>query len=126
LGIDIDRITPGSGSHYRMPCNDAEKPGIVKCSCGDRSLFTPAEIAAQDEKREQDFAVVARILNATAPMIVEIKGRYRNQSRTSFVTRAFGIETCPVCAGKIRWSLDTVRMHIAMQCETKDCVSFLE
>lgn len=106
------------GGFYRLPCHtDDHLPN--KRTCPKRDLFTPQELAAQDLEGEAFMKVAVERLNATIPLVAKIKGTHRGKSAT-------GTDPCPVCGKTVRWSHAAYNNHIAMQCETKDCINFME
>lgn len=121
IGVDIGAILPRNtfGHHYAMPCNTATSPGVKKCACDKRSLFTDAEVAQQDADSETAVRGATQRLLATLPLIERIKSENSGD--------ASGSETCPVCVtGTVHWSLCGFNNHIAMRCTTQDCIAFME
>lgn len=117
LGLPI----PGQGEvggFYMRACHDQTHPEVRKESCASCSFYTDAEIAEQDREAEEHVAEFLRRLKLLNPLTNRIRrdGRGRN-----------GTETCPVCGGdQLSWSCSSWNGHIAMTCETPNCVRFME
>lgn len=122
IGIDIAAILPRNtfGHHYAMPCNTATSATVKKCVCDKRSLFTDAEVAQQDADSDAAVREMTQRLEATLPLIANIKERHRGAD-------AHGFAPCPVCkTGHVDWRLCGSNNHIAMRCTTQDCIAFME
>lgn len=100
-----------------MPCNSHPYEG--KVTCEQRDLFTAEELAKQDAETAEWVAQAKRRIVKTLPLVAKIKTDHRGKSAT-------GTSPCPVCGKTVRWSHAGSNNHISMQCETQDCINFME
>lgn len=108
---------PDFGWASRLPCNASLREGSKgeTVPCGLYEEPTPEEIA-QDERLMNE--AIERLM-ATMPLCTTIK--YANQGKD-----ATGETLCPVCGKNLRWTHAGYNGHVAMKCETDDCVNFME
>jgi hypothetical protein len=112
-GIEYDSVRPDG---YRLPCLE---PSIgddrQKGDCSLYRLSTPEEIAAEDAA----FESAKERFMKTLPLIAEVKSSHEGEDWS-------GVVECPVCSGKLHMSHAAYNGHVHGQCETKDCLAWME
>ena len=129
IGVDIKAMVPPGtfGGHYMLPCHTSTSLGVHKRECAKRSLFTAAEVEKQDAETDAAMQEAIRRLELTVPMIRRIKEKHRRTGRRGGDGEVrTGVEPCPVCGNSMDWSLAGSNGHIAMKCQTPDCIAFME
>lgn len=128
LGIDIEKLTTDQcgvanfGRHYMLPCHNSTAPDTKKAVCDKCSLFTEAEIAAEDAEREEWTKKAVARLESTLPLLETIK----KLTRESKGDRR-GSNPCPACEnGTVTWACAYFNGHVRMRCSTEDCINFME
>jgi len=84
------------------PCTKYEEP-------------TPEEIAAY----EAEVAGMMSRFEKVLPVIHEIKKEHKG-------TSVKGVKKCPVCGGTLHFTHAACNGHVHGECETTDCVSWME
>lgn len=104
------------GGWFRLPCHDQWRDGCgIKRSCADYSPFTVEEVAAQDA----EMAAAVKRIQASESLVARVKRENKGRD-------ARGLDTCPVCGKPLAWSHAGYNGHVAMKCETEDCIAFME
>ena len=110
-GIEYKSVmSPYDG--YKAPCMLKYK-GSTDCPHYEEPLD---EEVRQDEARIQAFLEKLRM---SGTFIKRLKKKYKGVS-------AKGVETCPVCKGKIAFSISSFNGHVWLMCQTPNCLSIIE
>lgn len=95
-----------------LPClRDCAGPA----RCQSRQWLTEAEVAAEVAQIEAHHRRFMTML----PVIQRIKEEHFGKSW-------FGVETCPVCNGRLHLSHASINGHVHGKCETEGCVAWME
>ncbi len=115
-GIDIRKATGGSdtGWFLRMPCR-AE----TETQCKHYAEPTTEEVQASEAERKRGMDALIARMTILSPLIVKLKDENADEGGE-------GALDCPICKGVLRWSISSYNGHIRMQCETEQCVNFME
>lgn len=89
------------------------KTGALECEHIRRP--TSEEITAHEESWDRHLAKTMKTIAAIAPWRKANKGR----SHTEVIE-------CPICQGRLHLSIAAVNGHVHAQCETEDCMSWME
>lgn len=73
------------------------------------------------EKRADSIAKTLRMMDVVMPVVA----KWRTWSRNNPVGKQEVIE-CPECKGRLHLSQSSYNGHVRGQCETKDCVAWIE
>jgi len=73
------------------------------------------------EKKADSIAELLRMTTVVMPLV----NRWRTWSRSNPVGKQEVIE-CPECKGRLHLSQSSYSGHVRLQCETKDCLSWME
>jgi hypothetical protein len=127
-GVNYDSVTTEpdnkNGRALRLPCHNRPFPNSTplqfehfnrRGKCDKYEDPSPEDIT----KHKQEIKRVIERMNATMPLIIQIKREHKGESWK-------GIETCPICGGKLHMTHAAINGHVWGQCETKDCVSWME
>lgn len=102
------------GMALRMPCCGAiRRTQTDSISCEKFRLPTPEETKAEDDAIA---AAVARVVKI-GPWVTSVKKLLPNGGS--------GVDVCPICKRVIQFSV-AKNHHMRAQCETQDCVNFIE
>ena len=74
---------------------------------------------AQIKADEKAYAAALDRMDKVVPLINRIRKEHRGQSWQ-------GVETCPACGGRLHLAIAAYNGHMRGQCETKDCVAWIE
>lgn len=128
LGLDIEAMTTAQcgpdnfGRHYMLPCHTGVSENCPKAVCDKRSLFTDAEVAAQDAESKAHVAEAVRRLKLTLPLVEDIKRRTKTLGAD-----LHGSACCPACrTGMLNYSCSIYNLHVHARCTTPDCLNFME
>lgn len=118
-GVNMRELVggPDAGWIIRLPCNAA-----LRLSGGNQTV--PCDLYEEptaEELAEEEQAINASMARfmATVPLCSKIKAIHEGES-------AEGVDKCPVCGGELHWSHSGYNGHVAMRCETENCVRFME
>ena len=127
-GVDIASVTPNPeepGSAFREPCRLPEgwsSPSFrqkaaqaTRGTCEKFELPTDEEIA----KHEASIREVVERHMKLDPWISGMRKKYR---QTGFQ----GIVECPICQGKLHFTVSTYNGHTSGRCESENCVNYIE
>ena len=111
-GIEYESVIPNGIQPFKAPCMLKYK-GSIECS--------KYEEPTKEELKESEDRIQAFIskLRISGPLIKRLKKKYKGVSKV-------GVEKCPVCKGRLAFSIAEINGHIWLQCETKDCLSMIE
>lgn len=127
-GVCYANVTPNieePGSYYREPCHrvfpNMERAREVQLEHGAQGVCDKYEEPTAEELSELEAYMQKRseMLMQSLPWIAKIKAEHQNES-------AGGIDACPCCNSKIRWSIAACNGHVHARCETEDCLNFME
>ncbi len=110
---------PDLGWCNRMPCHavpimkHADPAEVVPCERYEEP--SAEEIAAY----EADLALSIAKMEATFPLLERIKSEHAGESWE-------GVEVCPVCSGALRVTHSGINGHTWGNCETTDCLAWME
>lgn len=111
---------PDLGWCCRAPCFGGVGPNERATGpippCERYRVSTPEEVAAKEAAVERMVAETLKV----EPLVREIKSRFARGEGGA------GVEACPLCGGKLRWSLAGSNHHMHARCDTEGCVAFLE
>jgi hypothetical protein len=118
-GVNYRQIVGGDdfGWACRLPCrlpcrvSVKDEPAVT---CEKYEAMTDADLAAEKADREKLIADMEK-------MMPWLDGLKRTEK-----PGASGIDVCPVCGCRIHWSIAECNGHVHAQCETPDCVAFME
>lgn len=96
-----------------LPC--IRYPDESPPTCDKRESPTDEVVAKELAEHE---AFEARF-SKTLPIIARVKKEHKNNNWR-------GIETCPVCGGKLHLSHAAFNGHVHGRCETEGCMSWME
>jgi hypothetical protein len=119
-GCRYDEFTKEQGKDT-LPCllfGDTSKHQTVasrKAACLKMELPTKEEL---DVDRKRIVESMERFAKVT-PLIGQIKRANKGRNWR-------GIETCPICQGKLHMSHAAYNGHVHGRCETKDCLAWME
>ncbi len=108
-GISYDSMKPP------LPCLRNVSHGLAIPECPKREWPSEEQIEkelAESEARSNRFMLLT-------PLLAKIRKDHKGESWR-------GIEVCPVCKGKIHISITAYNGHTRGQCETKDCLAWIE
>jgi len=113
-GISPRQITGGEqfGWLKRIPCVADNRSGVV---CPSYCEPTPEEVAADEAEWE---AVIQR-METCLPLIAALKQEFSKEGGS-------GTRPCPVCGNNLHFSVSSYNGHVHGQCETKDCLNWME
>jgi hypothetical protein len=115
-GVDIDEAWAGV-SHSKQPCflddRGNSKPDAVPCAQLRRP--TPEEIAEYEAWRTGRMEKLTTVLRGIADWRATHKGNSH-----------YEIVECPACKGRLHLSITACNGHVHGQCETPDCVAWME
>jgi len=98
------------------------QPGIpcIKKFSKDHYCEKYEEPSESDIKESQaEWDEVMNKLMIVMPLAEELKAYHKNHGGS-------GSRECPVCKGKIYYSVASSNNHIHMKCETDNCIKFME
>lgn len=112
-GVQFDSLKPNVASGECMPCYyvDGRKP----CFC---AKFEPKPLVMIQERHKAMDAARDRLM-AVNPMVAKVKKEHKGENWR-------GVETCPICSGKLHLSHAKYNSHVHGVCETEGCVSWME
>ncbi len=100
-----------------MPCflnkDGTSKPGSVSCVHLRRP--TPEEIALHEQWGDKRMDMLRTIMKGIQPW----RKAHKDRSASEIVE-------CPACKGRLHLSISGYNGHVHGQCETADCVSWME
>ena len=108
---DLAGEEPGWGN--RQPCHYIEGGCPVKCI-----KFKPIGIEKVRANNAEMEAAMGRFM-LTGPLIQKVKTEHKGENWS-------GVEECPACKGKLHMSHAKCNGHVHGQCETEDCLSWME
>ncbi len=127
-GVCYDDVTTDPrnpvGKALRLPCHSKPWPKATESqlahyhnrgTCAKYEEPTRADIAISNARAN---AAVVR-LKASFPLIDRVKKLHRGEDWK-------GVETCPVCSGKLHMTHAKFNGHVWGKCETDDCLSWME
>lgn len=89
------------------------KPGALECQHLRRP--TAEEIAAHKEWADAGFAKLIAAMKAIGPW----RARHKGKSAAEVVE-------CPICGGRLHLAISGYNGHVRGQCESPDCISWME
>ena len=111
-GVEYESVISKKGKQLQAPCLLKYK-GSIKCEKFENQ--TKEEL----EEREEEIKLIILNLKTAGPLIRKLKKKYKGISKA-------GVEKCPVCKGRLAFSIAETNGHIWLKCETKDCLSMIE
>lgn len=118
-GVPYSRFRPPHGVWSRQPCflddKGESKPDAVSCEKLRRP--TPEEIALHEGWLRERLEKIGKAMQAILPFRERVKREGRGFS---------GEIECPVCAGRLRFSIAGSNGHAHVHCSTEGCVSWME
>jgi hypothetical protein len=125
-GVSYRDVTPepdAPGYALRKPCwtKPFGSTPIQLAEFAKRGTCEKYEEPTADDLREHDRVVnqiVAQAMKADA-VIGKVKHEHAGNNWA-------GVETCPVCGGKLHMSHAAYNGHTAGKCETADCLNWME
>lgn len=115
-GVNLHKAWEGV-SHDKQPCflddKGNSKPGAVLCAQLRRP--TAEEIATYDAWRVERTNKLGTVLAGIADWRAAHKGKSHGE-----------IVECPACKGRLHLSIAACNGHVHGQCETPDCVAWME
>lgn len=122
-GINLRDLVGGEdlGWCTRLPCVEIlrERANGPTAECQSFSPHTPEEEAQKKVETKKLIDESMRRMKALKPLWNRIKAEHRNKNGS-------GVETCPVCRGKIYWTHSSYNGHCSFQCETEGCINVIE
>ncbi len=109
--INIGRLS--DLEHLRAVPTEREKK-ILSNQFGCAILLETDEAKAKERQDE-----IEQTLNATCAAIVEINQKHGK-------TNAQGVIECPLCKGKLHYTVAACNGHIWGKCETENCLSWMQ
>lgn len=119
-GIVYDEIDKDNRMLYRakLPCHKPDKylpEGESQCHCPSLEFPSKEQIEKELKEDEERTNKIILAMEAVKPIRKEHKGKDWT-----------GTITCPVCQGELHVSHAKYNGHIMAQCETDDCVRWIE
>lgn len=127
-GVAFADVTPEwettAGQMLRLPCHTKPYPNATpvqlehhakRGTCAKFEAPTDAEIA--ESKREIE-AAVQRVAK-TIPLISRVKKEHEGKQWA-------GVETCPICGGRLHLTHSSFNGHVWGRCGTADCLAWME
>lgn len=112
-GVNYRKLVGGDvhGWVKRSPCFKEHKTVIV---CNEMRWPTAQEV----KKADEDFEAWSEKMTTAMEIIPNLKAKHPDGG---------GGETeCPLCKGKLRYSIAIINKHIHMECDTEGCISMME
>lgn len=111
------RVSRGEGKGFDFPCLLDRCDGT---SCDKREFYSEAEIDAQIEETNRRFEGT---MLARQAIVAHLGGAWKKGMPSKR-----GVIDCPVCGAKdkLHFSRAGYNGHIHAQCETADCVAWME
>jgi hypothetical protein len=108
---------PDPGWATRLPCRASlrRRANGPVATCPQFRTQTEAEREAEVRETEEMIARYKKL----GPLWQRIKREHKGKT-------AWGVETCPVCGGKLHWSHSRHNGHLWTKCETDGCVDVIE
>lgn len=110
-GLNIRSVTGGDdfGWARRIPC--FAEHGT---KCERYEDLAPEDLA----KEEAEFQKLVDQMTKAAPFIREMKAKHKRGGS--------GVAECPVCGGRLHWSIAACNGHMHGKCETGGCLDWME
>lgn len=118
-GVEYSSFKNADGKRLiaEQPCfldeNGNSRPGAL--TCGHLRRPTPDEIAQSKKWTKARIERLGVVMTAILPWRTKNKGKSASE-----------VIECPICAGRLHLSISAYNGHVHGQCETKDCVSWME
>lgn len=112
---------PDFGWVLRLPCKKEKQSEIV---CIEYDEPTAQEIEAHDRDVQETMRCVGKAIEEIMqkhPTCKPIFGPMSDRKEG-----ASGVITCPKCGGELRYSIAPRNNHIWGQCQTDDCLSWMQ
>lgn len=100
----------------RMPLSQSQLEQWAKRGHCDKYQEPSAE---EIKAYEAELDAHLNLFKTALPIISRIKKEHKSESWK-------GVETCPVCKGKLHMTHASINGHVWGQCETKGCLSWME
>lgn len=108
---DLTGDQPGWG--LKIPCR--YMPGGCPVECPE---FAPTEVSVIEEDDAATDEAIA-IHMAVMPLVAKVKRDRKGENWK-------GVETCPICQGRLHLSHAAYNSHVWGKCETENCLSWIE
>ncbi len=125
-GVVYNEVTPdphGPGCAYRIPCNrELSEQGLkVLKECGPQGTCDKYQEPSQDEIDSYEAAIAehSKKFLTTIPLIKKVKQEHKGKDWA-------GVVVCPVCGGKLHVTHSSFNGHVWGNCETENCLSWME
>jgi hypothetical protein len=120
VAYDSVRCVAASPAQTRLPCICIAQHGdqtVVqrKTACAKYEAETDDDRAAEEKAHQESMARFQKLRPLTDRIRRENKGKSWR-----------GVETCPICQGRIFLSIAGCNGHMHGRCETTGCVSWME
>lgn len=111
-GVNYRELAGGVGPGWiaKLPCINASADCVA---CNKRTMPTPEQIAAWDAWVDDHFKVVSEAMK-----------RCRDDAAGKRGLR--GQVECPACKGRLHYSVAATNGHLWGNCETADCLSWMQ
>lgn len=111
-GVNYDELVP-------IPCI-GYRPGDThrQAECDKKSCWTREEAVRNEKTREEETKKALLAISAAHSAAKAIGLKKGNGGS--------GSTECPVCKGKLHFSVASINGHLWGRCETKNCVSWME
>lgn len=110
----LDHMSQEPGLFLRLPCTAVTRADMPKRVCEKRQLPTSEQVAADELETEQLFQRALAGMRALEPL------------RRAHPMGGSGVTDCPICKGRLHWSIAASNGHMHGRCETPECLTFME